>query len=692
MDKLDKLPELDYLSKDYAGFRQLIFDQLSVLVPDWAEQHPADIGNAVIEVLAYAADYLSYYQDAIATEAYLGTARLRRSIQQHVRLLDYDWHEGCNARVWVQVHVQEGGGPVVLEAKTPLFTHLEKDWLVPAISRDVYRTVLAQQPVVFETMHTATLYEAHNKIDFYSEEPNRHLPQGATRAQLCDPERQLKLQPGDVLIFEEKLDPVTGLASKADPTHRQAVRLTQVTHGGENILQIEWSAADALTFPLELSTPYGGSQPVSVALGNIVLADHGQTILQDEELPAVPAVGRYYPPLRQKGLTFQVAYDHERDMTMSAKDTLTQAPRKALPAITMIELGPMPINVAPDLEQQLLIDTYYEDNPEFMAHFNSDYKGKTYLFKRWALRSELLSSGTFSRDYAVETEEDGRAHLRFGYGLVGWQPAVGGAHWLARYRIGNGTIGNIGPEALAHIVKDNQRLSVRNPMAAQGGTDPSNRESARLHAPYAFQKPERCVAEEDYMVVAKRHPEVADAVAQRDWMDSRNTTVIYVRRRDDLAVDTVFQRELRAWLEPFRVAGSGIEIREAHFVPLNIELRMTVKPGHRSESVRNSITQTFNNGLQPDGSDGFFNPKCFTFGKALYPSQVISQAMQVPGVASVDVVRFRRMDSAVDVGYIPIGPYEIIRLDHEPALEIIRLDHDPTQPARVQIVFRTGDL
>ena len=105
-------PEINYLAKDYAGFRRLLLDHLSLWLPDWNEEHPADLGHALVEVLAYAADHLSYYQDAVATEAYLGTARLRRSVKRHVRLLDYAWHEGCNARVWVQVQVE--GGKTVL--------------------------------------------------------------------------------------------------------------------------------------------------------------------------------------------------------------------------------------------------------------------------------------------------------------------------------------------------------------------------------------------------------------------------------------------------------------------------------------------------------------------------------------------------------------------------------------------------
>src|SRR6185503_18097601 len=89
-------PDINYLAKDYASFRQLILDRLAVIMPDWRERHVPDIGVMLVEVLAYAADYLSYYQDSVATEAYLDTARQRISVRRHARLIDYRMHEGCN--------------------------------------------------------------------------------------------------------------------------------------------------------------------------------------------------------------------------------------------------------------------------------------------------------------------------------------------------------------------------------------------------------------------------------------------------------------------------------------------------------------------------------------------------------------------------------------------------------------------
>jgi hypothetical protein len=100
-------PEISYLAKDYASFRQLILDRLALVMPDWTERHIPDLGIVLVEILAYAGDYLSYFQDAVSTEAYLETARQRISVRRHVRLVDYQMHEGCNTRTWVSVKTSQ---------------------------------------------------------------------------------------------------------------------------------------------------------------------------------------------------------------------------------------------------------------------------------------------------------------------------------------------------------------------------------------------------------------------------------------------------------------------------------------------------------------------------------------------------------------------------------------------------------
>ncbi len=97
--------EISYLARDFEGLRQLMLDRLAVTLPAFTERHVPDIWITLVELLAYAGDDLSYYEDAVATEAYLQTARQRISIRRHARLVGYRLGDGCSARAWVAVSV-----------------------------------------------------------------------------------------------------------------------------------------------------------------------------------------------------------------------------------------------------------------------------------------------------------------------------------------------------------------------------------------------------------------------------------------------------------------------------------------------------------------------------------------------------------------------------------------------------------
>ena len=258
--------EIDYLAKDYASFRQLMLDRLSLTMPQWTERHVPDVGITLVELLAYEGDRLSYQQDAVATEAYLDTARLRTSVRRHTRLVDYTLHDGCAARAWVCVEVS---GDVMLKAGTVQFTSGTQRF----------------EPLVHQAI---SLRPAHNRIDLWTwEDHDCCLPIGATAVTLVDgkpgADRVLRLRPGDVLILEEIIGPKTGNEADRDITHRQAVRLTSVTMAvdplrEQPLLEVTWAREDALRFPLCINSR-GGREctdlVVGVARGNVVLVEHG---------------------------------------------------------------------------------------------------------------------------------------------------------------------------------------------------------------------------------------------------------------------------------------------------------------------------------------------------------------------------------------------------------------------------------
>jgi hypothetical protein len=703
-------PEIDYLARDYASFRRLMLDRLAAIVPAWQERNPADLGMALVEVLAYTADHLSYQLDAVGMESTLATARRRASATRHARMVDYRVSHGANARAWVQIRVS---GDTTIPAGTKLLTRAPgiASATIDPDSLD-YPRALASGAIVFETMDAADLCEDHNDICFYTwGDRECCLPIGATSATLrgklanaaaasaeeepetpceTDPPQALRLAVGDVLIFREQIGPRTGSPADADPNHRHAVRLTAVEAGcdplgtrfGENpgtgpgvaVVQITWEATDALPFPLCLSATVDGVfvANVSTALGNIVAADHGLTIDAAEDLPDVPA-----PDAR---LTLAPA----GASCACAEAAIIPAPSRYRPSLAQ---GPLTIGAATRCEEFRDRENRVRHRPRF---FKPGKRGPaaalfgerrrelpaicitdTTTGRGWAPRRDLLGSTAFSREFVVEPEADGRAWLRFGDDEYGMRPADRD-DLVAVYRVGNGAAGNIGAGALHHVVIDAAPVTaVTNPMPARGGTDPESIEHVRQIAPSAFRTPRRAVTAPDYATVAGRHPEVQQATATERWTGSWHTIFLTVDRRGGRPVNAAFETELRAFLERFRMAGHDLEIDGPHFVPLEIELRVCVLPDYFRGDVKQALLALFTRGVRPDGQPGVFHPDQFSFGQPVYLSRIIAAAQETPGVRFVEALVFQRQgdpqSNALDSGILPLGRLEIARLDNDPS-------------------------
>ena len=224
-------PDIDYLAKDYTGFRRLMLDRLNLLAPGWTERSAADVGVALVELMAYAADNLSYRQDAIANEAYLATARNRVSVRRHARLVDYALHDGCNARAWVHMRV---AADQMVPKGAQLLTRSAK--LPTALAPDGpdLRNALATGATVFETAHDTELFADLNAMPIYTwGDLGCCLTRGATRATLSG--AHPALAQNAVVVFQEVVSPTTFNEQDADHAKRWAVRLTSVTLGVRSI-------------------------------------------------------------------------------------------------------------------------------------------------------------------------------------------------------------------------------------------------------------------------------------------------------------------------------------------------------------------------------------------------------------------------------------------------------------------------
>ncbi|MGC5221177.1 putative baseplate assembly protein [Micromonospora sp. DT81.3] len=672
-------PEIDYLARDYSGFRRLMLDRMSVLAPEWRERNPADLGVALVEALAYSADHVSYELDATGMESTLLTARRRTSARRHARLVDYRTHDGSNARTWVQIRAAFGQSGVLVPAGTQLLTS------IPALSTHVapgspeLRQAMASGPTVFETMHDLELDSGRNDVFFYTwGEDSCSLPVGATAATLVG---HPPIGPDDVLVFVERLGPRSGSPADADPDHRHAVRLrtvdpTEDPLGGQftdpvqaaavPVTEITWHEEDALPFPLCLSARAEDRLivDVSAGLGNIALADHGLTVLAaaaatvpdpDPRL-AYPAVTRCceVPEPRPRPARFALAVP-DADLTMAGtigRSLVGEDPR-----------------------------AWASFDPEASATAAMTWQARHVLpevrlddgdGRRWQPVRDLLASGPFQAEFVTEVEADGRARLRFGDGEYGMRPGAGTVFDVT-YRRGTGPHGNVGPDSLAHVVSADPRIeSLTNPVPARGGTAAESIDRTRQDAPAAFFVQERAVTPDDYATMAARHPQVQRAVATQRFTGSWHTIFLTVDRTGGNAVDAAFEADLRAFLERFRMAGHDLEIDGPRSVALNVVLRVCALPDYYRSDVAQAVLARLGRGLLEDGRPAFFHPDRFTFGQPVTLSSLLAAAHEVEGVHFVEPITFRRRgdlrSDALRVAEIAIGRLEIARLDNDPSL------------------------
>lgn len=94
MNRAGAPPDVDYLTRDYEGFRQLLVSLVDRTATGWSERAAADLGVTLIEILAERLDHLAYAGDRVAEEAFLSTARVRENARRHAALGDHRLEQG----------------------------------------------------------------------------------------------------------------------------------------------------------------------------------------------------------------------------------------------------------------------------------------------------------------------------------------------------------------------------------------------------------------------------------------------------------------------------------------------------------------------------------------------------------------------------------------------------------------------
>jgi hypothetical protein len=323
--QIGKQPVIDYVTKDYAGFRQGMLDLIPLLLPSWTDRGENDFGVVLIEMFAYVADILSYYQDRVANEAYLSTATQRRSVVELLRLIDYQVDPGLSAGAWLHVDVTAattlGAGPLPYKVKTS--------------------GIPGQPDRVFELTHSSAVSPANNAITV-------PVPLPAGTAALALPSGSHAVGRGDTVYFEETSP---GQAKRRTPP----LQVVDVVTSG---------LVDTISWLPPLAEPY--VDPANTKLkGNNVLVTHGETV-SDEPIYLGDGTASQAFTLSRPGVSFLLAAPGPNRR------------RRSAPELT-VTVDSTPWDLVDSFFASRPVDTHYtitvDENDLLTVHFGTGQRG-----------------------------------------------------------------------------------------------------------------------------------------------------------------------------------------------------------------------------------------------------------------------------------------------------------------------------
>jgi len=444
------------------------------------------------------------------------------------------------------------------------------------------------------------------------------------------------------LLLQEQKNPATGREPDRDVRKRCLLRLTgadslQDPMTSNFVVRVTWQPEDALTqdycfvaFPTGL--PRVGD--VSQFFGNLVRAAAG---------------ARANVTFREPGSSLAVG---ERTFERTPWGTLCRLPEDA----------PVAYRQRPNPEMPPLTTLAVTVTPP---------AGAATL---WDERISLVHSRDTDPHFMVETDELARSVIRFGapraQGPGNGQVLPDDAIVTVHYQTGRGLDGNVGRDSIVNF--DSSAGAVEtcwNPFDVVNGTAPEPRDEIVRNAPEAFRSRQlRAVTLSDYVARAEEVDGVARAAARYAWTGSWRTVQVAIDPDGAEILSDDLRERVATHLEVVRLIGEDVELREPEYVPARIEVVVCVAPDVWTFDAREALTDEFTSGLTADGRLGFFHPDRWTFGQALYRSQIEGAILRIPGIDHVVEIDMRRFDAPTPGVPDPLtmAPNEILRVRNDP--------------------------
>ncbi|MDX6514055.1 MAG: hypothetical protein QOE36_3559, partial [Gaiellaceae bacterium] len=623
-------PAVDLLTKDFNGFVMLLADWVKVRNPHIADLSGASFERLLIDLLAWAGDTQSYYQDRVANEAFVETAGQRFSLRQHAVLLG--------------TRLDDGHAPTTL-----LTFDVGATGFVPAGLQVRMRTSQDEVPVSF-TVASRTRVRVENdsaalRVAAFPGAFDAEVPAGATELLLWG--HGFQLQAGDRLAFVQgsfaqvvtlataplRLEEPGWVEDPSQPFDPLADPPAEVT-------RVRWIE------PLARAVQPWGTQPL-VLHANLVGALYGT--------PRRAVVDAYAAPRRD-----------EIAIRLTRRTSIVT--RRSTGDGYLLRALRVP-------EWPVVHDD--DDTGASVPAVQLVVSGET-----WTRVEHLLGSRSYDLHYTAEADEEGAVWLRFGEGVNGREialdtPEQPSAEIELTYRIGDPVAGNVGLGTLVEIVRpatgtDEQvaldalgSVAVTNVLPATGGREPHTLARTKEELPSSLRHGplQRAVALEDYAAVAMDAAGVGRATARADG-GLFNTVMVLVDPEGEDDLDEGLRRRVYDYVDRLRMTGREHVVLAAEYVPLEVELVLCVQPGFAAHLVRDRVLAE----LRPGTNErpGWFHPDRLSFGDTVRLGDLLAFVQGIAGVRSVTAAAFRPLGDATGPAVrdiIVLGRTKVARLD-----------------------------
>lgn len=455
--------------------------------------------------------------------------------------------------------------------------------------------------------------------------------------------------------------------------------LSSAVSGGRFAASVDASSPAAVQAPITLSPGAGAAQVARALLRSLIsMFRHPRpivTVIGDRVL-ALPPVAVVDPPAY---LRLGFALDDDLDLDATSSAVLANVALASHGETVRGEvLGSGDASVAFQhfaLRKQPLTYVLDSASHDLKSTLTVTVDGITV-----AERPTLYGSGPGDQVYATRMEDDGTVVVGFGDGVQGARVATGRSNVLATYRQGTGVAGRIAAGALTSLIDRPTGLKgVINPLAADGGADPEDRDSARTNAPNTVRTFGRAVSLRDFEDLTLEGGEVAKAAATWVWNGDERVIHLTVAAQGGGTFSSLELGRLRDLLLTKRDPNWRLLISNYQPVAIAVAATLNVDPRFDNGAVQAA-------GLQAVLALLSFDQ--MTFHQAVHLSRVYAALQAVPGVSAVDVIllAYRRNDAAFLKDH-PIIP----NVQAQPHLFILParpggpLD-DPVLPAELAVV------